>query len=142
MNDRHRDSVKARRICFETHRWQNEAGQWRLTCHVCKTAIDPIRRNSWRSDHIRRWAEGGEDTPENLWPICTICDAKKAPQDTREVAKGKRVRDSIYVGKRSSRSLPGSRGTGIRKRMSGAIERQRADGTWERREPGGQWEPM
>lgn len=100
MTDRRRDSVKARRICYMAHRWENEAGRWRLTCHVCKVAIDPIRRQDWRADHIRRWAEGGEDTPENLHPICTVCDVQgKAPHDTSEVAKGKRVRDSLYIGK-------------------------------------------
>jgi hypothetical protein len=104
MTDRRRDSVKARRICYMAHRWQNTIGRWRLTCHVCKNSIDPIRRTDWRADHIRRWAEGGEDTPENLWPICTYCDVtEKAPQDTREVAKGKRVRDNLYVGKPKSK---------------------------------------
>src|SRR5688572_4282625 len=98
MTDRRRDSVKARRICFEAHRWQNAAGQWRLTCHHKGCEIDPIIRTSWRADHIRRWAEGGEDTAENLHPICTACDVtEKAPHDTSEVAKGKRVRDSLYI---------------------------------------------
>lgn len=144
MDDRHRDSVRARRICYETHRWENEAGRWRLTCHLCKGAVDPIRRGDWRADHIRRWAEGGEDTPENLWPICTPCDVKrKAPHDTREVAKGKAVRDSLYIKNGpKGRPMPGSRGSGMRKRMDGTIERQRADGTWERKRPGEAWEPM
>jgi hypothetical protein len=125
MTDRRRDSVKARRICFEAHKWQNEAGQWRLTCHHKKCVIDPIRRDRWRADHIRRWAEGGEDTPENLRPICVHCDVtEKAPHDTREVAKGKRVRDSIYIGKRSSRPMPGSKASPFKKKMNGEVERR------------------
>lgn len=113
MTDRRRDSVKARRICFETHRWEDKAGKWRLTCHVCKCTIDPIRRGDWRADHIRRWAEGGEDTPENIWPICIGCDVtEKAPNDTREVAKGKRVRDATYIkkpGRSRLRKPPGTK---------------------------------
>src|SRR5262245_33516975 len=128
---RSRDSVRARRICFDAHKWQNAAGQWRLTCHVRKCEHDPLRRDSRRADHIRRWAEDGEDTPENLWPICVACDSVKAPNDTREVAKGKRVKDNIYVGKKSSRPMPGSKASGMRKRMDGSVERRRADGTWE-----------
>lgn len=97
---RKRDSVRARRIVFDTHRWQDASGKWRLTCHLKGCIIDPIIRTSWRADHIRRFAEGGEDTPENLRPICTVCDqTEKAPHDTSEVAKGKRVRDSIYIKK-------------------------------------------
>ena len=97
---RRRDSVKARRICFDAHKWQDQAGRWRLTCHYRGCIIDPVRRNSWRADHIRRFAEDGEETAENLWPICTTCDVtNKAPHDTSEVAKGKRVRDSLYIKK-------------------------------------------
>jgi hypothetical protein len=126
MNDRRRDSEKARRICFEAHKWQNEAGQWRLTCHLNGCVIDPIRKGSWRSDHIRRWAEGGEDTPENLHPICVHCDVtEKAPHDTSEVAKGKRVRDSLYIkNKPKGRPMMGSRASGWRKRMDGTAERR------------------
>lgn len=126
MTDRRRDSVKARRICFDAHKWANAAGQWRLTCHRCKIVIDPIRKNSWRADHIRRWAEDGEDTPENLWPICVPCDVQfKAPHDTSEVAKGKAVRDSLYIkNKPKGRPMMGSKASGWRKRMDGTVERR------------------
>ena len=96
MTARRRDSVKARRICFETHKWKDHLGRWRLTCHLNKCAIDPAR-DKWRADHIRRWAQDGEDTPENLWPICKHCDqTEKAPEDTSEIAKGKRVYERHY----------------------------------------------
>lgn len=125
MTDRRRDSVKARRICYEAHRWENEAGHWRLTCHVCKVTINPIRREDWIADHIRRWAEGGEDTPENVWPICISCNDKKSSHDTSEVAKGKRVRDSLYVKNRpKGRPMMGTKASGWRKRMDGTVERR------------------
>jgi len=110
-----RDSTKCRRICFTAHRFYNAAGQVRLRCHICKVELDPTDRKpekGWRADHIRRWAEGGEDTAENLWPICMACDATKAPRDTREVAKGKRAGEGHYGIKRPSRPMMGSKASG------------------------------
>jgi hypothetical protein len=126
MNDRHRDSVKARRICFEAHKWQNAAGRWRLTCHLCKGDIDPILKNSWRADHIRRFAEDGEDTPDNLWPIHVSCDVEiKQPHDTSEVAKGKAVRDSLYIKNRpKGRPMLGSKRSPFKKKLDGTVERR------------------
>jgi hypothetical protein len=90
-----RDSVRARRICFDTHRQQDKMGVF-LRCALCLRRIDPVRRSrDWRADHYpTRFADGGEDTPENLRPICIWCDSGtdgKAAQDTREVAKRKRI---------------------------------------------------
>jgi hypothetical protein len=80
-----------------------------MDCHVGKHPIDPVR-DKWRADHIRRWAEGGEDTPENLWPICLKCDVEeKAPDDTREVAKGKRVYEQTYGIRQSKGSFRNSK---------------------------------
>lgn len=97
-----RNSTKARRICFETHQWIGPLGRLYLTCHMCKSMIDPVRQD-WRADHIRRHAEGGEDTADNLWPICLPCDAGtdgKAAKDTAAVAHGKRAADRHYGVKR------------------------------------------
>jgi hypothetical protein len=89
-----RDSVEARRVCFLTHKRQDSLGIF-LVCHRGGCRIDPVRKpGSWRADHYPiRWADGGTNAPENLWPICLICDCGtdgKAAQDTREVAKNKR----------------------------------------------------
>lgn len=93
---RNRDSVKARRICFEAHRYFDPLGRARLDCHFCGASIDPAIEK-WRADHIRRHANGGEDTAENLWPIHLDCDVKhKAPDDNREIKKGTRVRDRHF----------------------------------------------
>ena len=92
-----RNSTKARRICFQAHSFESD-GFIFLRCHVCKHELDPIREK-WRADHIRRHAEGGEDTADNLWPICMDCDGGvggKAAQDNKEVKKGKRVADKHF----------------------------------------------
>ena len=93
---KYRDSTKARRICFDAHRFTGPLGRPVMKCHYCDSLIDPIR-DQWRADHIRRHAEGGEDTAENLWPIHLTCDVQhKAPNDTREVAKGKRASNKHF----------------------------------------------
>lgn len=105
-----RDSTKARRICVETHAWHNLLGRKCLSCHVCGDVIDLHKDpTKWRADHIRRHAEGGTETAENLWPICLDCDTGKdgkAANDTKEVAKGKRVGEKHYGIKRPKRPFP------------------------------------
>ena len=95
-----RDSYRARRICFDTHKHLGPLGRWFLTCHICNSEIDALYDSKrWRADHIRRHAEGGEDTPENLYPICLDCDCGpngKAARDTKDVAKGKRVHGNHF----------------------------------------------
>lgn len=115
-----RDSTRARRICFDAHKQTDPQGRIYMVCHLNKCIIDPVRKR-WRADHIRRHAEGGEDTPENLWPICEECDINfKAPNDTTEVAKGKRVSDQ-HFGIKVSRGppMPGSRRSRFKKKMDG-----------------------
>lgn len=102
-----RNSVKARRICFETHRRQDAMGV-HMICHLCKQRISPAR-DPWEADHIRRHAEGGKESAENLWPAHQACHAAKSKKDVSEVAKGKRVAAKHYGVKRTARPMPGSR---------------------------------
>lgn len=41
-------------------------------------------------DHIRRWAEGGDNRPQNLQPLMRADHREKTKTDITEVAKGKR----------------------------------------------------
>lgn len=87
-----RNSTKARRICFDAHKWSSSGGRIYLTCHICKCWIDVLKDpNGWEADHIRRHAEGGEDTAENLYPACVECHADKSAADTSDIAHGKRA---------------------------------------------------
>lgn len=90
-----RNSTKARRLCFEAHKVVYASGKVRLECHICKVYMDPVR-DKWEADHIRRYAEGGEDHPANLWPVCVHCHKRKSAKDTSDIAKGKRVRDKHF----------------------------------------------
>lgn len=121
-----RNSTRARRICFATHRTIHTlTGATVMICHVCRQYIEPVR-DQWRADHIIRHAEGGEDTPENLWPICLGCDAGKggkAANDTKEVAKGKRTLDAVYQLKAPPRGQPlsGTKRSGLKKTIDGRV---------------------
>lgn len=41
-------------------------------------------------DHVRRWAEGGDNKPQNIQPLIPIEHREKTRKDITEVAKGKR----------------------------------------------------
>ena len=86
-------------MCLEAHSFEWN-GQRHLKCHVCALLINPATR-PWHADHIRRYAEGGEDTPDNVFPICVPCHRAKSAKDTSEIAKGKRVYKRHFGVKRS-----------------------------------------
>lgn len=129
---RHRNSTRARRICFDKWKQTDEAGHIYMICQCgkgtrpdCGQRIDPIRQR-WRADHgIRKWANGGEDTSENLFPVLEKCDRElKAPEDAKEIAKGKRISDRHFGIKRSSRPMIGSRDSPFKKKMNGSVVRR------------------
>lgn len=114
-----RNSVKARRICFETHRKQDAMGV-HMICHLCNQRISP-GRDPWEADHIKRHAEGGEESAENLWPAHEACHAAKSRKDASEVAKGKRVAAKHYGIKRSARPMPGSKASRWKRKINGEV---------------------
>jgi len=107
-----RNSVRARRICFDTHKKIDEQGHVYMVCSCgCKARFNPAT-TKWRADHGARHAEGGKEVAENLWPIIEACDAGKggkAAKDTTAVAKGKRWAEKHYGIQRKSgfRKPPG-----------------------------------
>ena len=132
MTTRRRDSTKARRICYDAHAKLDHLGRPYMECQCgrnlrpnCGQRIDPAR-DRWRADHYIAWAEGGEDKPDNLFPILERCDVDfKVADDIARIAKNKRIQDR-HTGTRAPRSsMMGSRNhpSGLRKRMSGKVER-------------------
>jgi|CXWL01.1.fsa_nt_gi hypothetical protein len=105
-----RNSTKARRTCVDTHAWFNMLGRKCMTCHVCNGTIDLVKSpTNWRADHIHRHAEGGTDDAANIFPICLSCDTGpdgKAADDTRTVAKGKRIADKHDGIRKTRRPFP------------------------------------
>lgn len=118
-----RNSSRARRICADTHTRRDHLGREVMDCHVCRIPMN-VHTSGWEADHIRRHAEDGEDTADNLFPICPRCHFDKSRRDTSEIAKGKRARDRSRGVRRSARPMPGSRASGWRRRMDGSVERR------------------
>jgi len=90
-------------------------------CHLCAGKI--TAGEAWDVEHIIPLAQGGDDDGDNLQPAHRKCHAAKSKQDATNTARAKR-REAKHLGaKTTARPLPGSRASGIRKRMSGKVER-------------------
>jgi 5-methylcytosine-specific restriction protein A len=89
-------------------------------CEVCTAKLYP---GKFRFDHRIPDALGGEPTLENCVVQCVACDAPKTAADQTTIAKSKRIRAKHAGIRKTTRPLPGSRASGIRKRMSGQVER-------------------
>lgn len=93
-------SVKIRRMCFQ--RWKH-GEPVRLTCHVCKREMDPVREG-WHAEHVVPRANGGSDEPGNVRPCCVRCHTEKTKKDvagSRPVhrADRRRIRRVSEVGR-------------------------------------------
>lgn len=97
MSKRHRDSVRARRVCFDAHRKQDAMGAY-MVCAECGGRIDPVRKpKSWQADHYPiKWTDGGEDVPENLRPLCDVCFPVINADDWQDISHGKRVANKHF----------------------------------------------
>lgn len=92
-----RDSAKCRRIVVRSQASAGPGGRLVMFCHVCNSVIDVLKdAKRWEADHIVRYAEGGDDTADNLRPLCSDCAAIKNPADTRSIAHGKRYGDKHF----------------------------------------------
>lgn len=79
------------------------------------------------ADHKVSLENGGTNDPDNWQILCAGCHALKTPEDRKQAAKTRAVVTSHVVptreGKPRSRPLPGSRASGVRKRMNGQTEK-------------------
>lgn len=100
-------------------------GIWELhrgVCCICGTKIDGVRER-WLVEHVRALELGGADEPDNMAPAHEACGIAKTRRDHASAAKAKRVK-ARHLGIRTSRRpLPGSKASGIRKRMNGGVEK-------------------
>lgn len=76
------------------------------------------------ADHILAVELGGESTLENGRWTCRPCHKVKTADDIRRIRKADRQRDR-HTGAmpKSRKPMPGSRASGIRKRMDGTVEK-------------------
>lgn len=101
--------------------------------HCCKDGVphcencgNSIRAGHMVYEHLQADGLGGEPTYENCRVYCDVCaDKKTGEQDIPRMAKADRQLKSAFgVKRKTSRPIPGSRASGLRKRMDGTVERR------------------
>jgi 5-methylcytosine-specific restriction enzyme A len=115
MSDRKRLSTRERVQCFEDGHGE---------CHLCFRKIFP--GEVWEVSHPIPLAAGGTDTRENRRPAHKKCHARQTAElDIPLIAKTKRIR-ARHIGARapSAHPMPGSKASGLRRRMNGTVERR------------------
>jgi 5-methylcytosine-specific restriction endonuclease McrA len=93
-------------------------------CHVCLGKIQV--GEAWDVSHEIPLALGGDDCGDNLRVAHRKCHASVTRvEDIPAIAKAKR-REAAHTGTKakSRRPMPGSRASGLRKRMDGRVERR------------------
>ncbi|GLK78017.1 hypothetical protein GCM10008171_32710 [Methylopila jiangsuensis] len=90
----------------------------------CESCRAKLKVGEGEVDHVLPDQLGGEPTLDNARVLCRACHRAKTAEDVRRIRKGDRQRDK-HTGawKPTSRPLPGSRASGVRKRMNGQVER-------------------
>jgi len=90
---------------------------------ICGSKIDGVREK-WIVEHVRALELGGDDTRENMAPAHEACGIEKTRDDHARAAKAKRVKAAHLGIKATKRPMPGSRASGLRKRMNGKVEKR------------------
>lgn len=99
--------------------WEAHKG----VCCTCGVEIDGVRE-PWIVEHVRALELGGEDSRENMAPAHEACGIEKTRDDHARAAKAKRVKARHLGITRPKRPMPGSKASGLRKRMDGTVERR------------------
>lgn len=89
----------------------------------CAMCGNKLQNGHYEFDHIQALEHDGDNAADNWRAICTSpCHKAKTKADHQARAK----RDRIAVGGRQRKGapMPGTRASGIRKRMDGRVERR------------------
>lgn len=90
-------------------------------CHIAKRKI--MGGELWDLDHIKALANGGEHRESNLAPALRDKHKAKTADDVAEKAAVDAKRKK-HLGIKPSSRMPGSRASGLKKRMDGRVERR------------------
>ena len=92
---------------------------------ICHLSGRRIRAGDlWDVDHIVALVNGGKHCESNLAPALRDKHREKTAADVAEKSAVYRVRAKHLGLKPAKRPFPGSRASGIRKRMNGTVERR------------------
>lgn len=92
-------------------------------CHLCHGKIDGTRE-SWELEHIIPLAMGGADDETNVAPAHVACHRAKTTKDAGQIAKANRVRAKHNGAARPKSTLPGSKASGWKRKISGETVRR------------------
>jgi 5-methylcytosine-specific restriction protein A len=80
--------------------------------------------DEWDIEHIIALINGGEHREANMAPALRIAHPEKTARDMKTKSKIARTRKRhVGIKSRKGRPMPGTKASGIRKRMSGQVER-------------------
>jgi len=90
-------------------------------CAICKRRISG--RLLARYDHVQALCNRGENRESNLQLLCHECHDNKTKDDVAEKSQiyNKRIK---RMGFKRKKLIPGSKGSGIRRRMDGTVWRE------------------
>ena len=92
-------------------------------CHLSGRKI--AAGEAWDCDHVIALCNGGTHSESNLAPALRDKHREKTAQDVKERAKVDRIRKrALGLAKPKGRPMPGSKASGLRKRMDGTVERR------------------
>lgn len=92
-------------------------------CPKCTRKLEPCK---WACDHIEALINGGQHRESNLQPLCTSpCHSQKTREDVAIKSRNyKRAASHAGIETRKSRPMPGTKASGVKKRMDGTVERR------------------
>lgn len=92
--------------------------------HCCACTLPIVGGRFPTYDHIRAIVNGGENRESNVQLLCSACHPPKTAADVAEKSSiyNKRAK-RLRLKKR--RLIPGSKGSGFRKRMDGTVVREK-----------------
>jgi 5-methylcytosine-specific restriction enzyme A len=95
-------------------------------CHNCTRVIRA--GEEWVAEHLQSLSTGGGNEPENWGLTCCNCLPAKNAADAKIAAKARHVATAHLVPtsqrQKLGRPMPGTKASGLRKRMSGEVERR------------------
>lgn len=94
-------------------------------CETCGAELG--KRNGLIYEHVQPDGLGGEPTLENCKVHCKTCaDIKTHTEDNPRMVKADRWLKKEYglMPERRGRPMPGSRASGLKKKMNGSVERR------------------
>lgn len=84
----------------------------------------PLDHGNFHYDHRDPDWFSKDNELENCQLLCRVCHEVKTAWDKRDIAKSKRIQDKLIKARTPrGRPMPGTKRSGIRKRMSGKVER-------------------